>query len=126
MSQYPPRFDANATDFPFGLMEGVISLQLPDVSRVKLSFPGIYANRCAYPFSSMDKIITLLCSSMGKVGVVAGVDEISMVGEVVGKTGEGLVYFSQPTNARAKKMIITIRLSKVLERCGLAMVTLPV
>jgi len=63
---------------------------------------------------------------MGKVGVVAGVDEISMVGEVVGKTGEGLVYFSQPTNARAKKMIITIRLSKVLERCGLAMVTLPV
>ena len=123
MSQYPPRFDANATDFPFGLIEGVISLQLPDVSRVKSSFPGIYANRCAYTFSSMDKIITLLCSSTGKVGVVAGVEEISMVGETVGKTGEGLVYCSQPTNASAMKMIITIRLHTVPERCVLDMVT---
>ena len=55
-----------------------------------------------------------------------GVEDISMVGDVVGIFGEGLVYCSQPTNARERMMIIKIRLNTTPERGLCDLVILPV
>jgi hypothetical protein len=57
----------------------------------------------------MDRIITLFCSFGGKVGNEMGV--ISIVGELVGITGEGLVYCTQPTKAKPENSVIRNRLS---------------
>ena len=62
---------------------------------------------------------------MERVGMVVGVDDISMVGETVGIAGEGLVYCSQPTNMRVKKMVIKIRLLREPVRDLLDIVILP-
>ena len=97
-------------NFPSGLNAGVMSLQSPDVRRVSFDAAGSYVKRCAYPFSSMDRIITSPCAPLARDD--AGVD-VSTVGD---GAGESVVCFAQPINVSGRMIRSKIKLIYVIAR----------